>query len=869
VLGGLEIIFAKTAAQESALKQLLAAQQNPKSPLYQHWLTPAEYGARFGAGAATVEALTQWLETNGFRVDALPANRTQLHFHGTKAQVEAAFHTQIHLFNVNGVRHFANVTDPRVPAAFAPQITAIHGLHDFYPQPGIRTQPQQPAASGHALPQITFNGGKNNFVGPGDFAVMYNLAPLYKAGADGSGVTIAIGGQSDIDPSVAATFWTGFGLPSVQFNSMPVPGGTDPGQTNDNNENEAYLDVELAGGIAPGASILLVRDVDVYNAATYVIQSNLAGILNISFGDCESDLGSSGNAAWSQLFQEAVAQGITVTVSSGDSGAAGCAADFTQGTLSTSGYAVSGLASTPYNVAVGGTDFDPTRTGDWATSNAPGTLATATAHIPEMVWNNSCANPLLAESLGYSSTSTLCNTTTINGQPNPYLLVAGGGGGASSCISASNNVCQGGYAQPSWQSGVNGILSFFETRAIPDVALVADWWVICTYNTSPCDPANGGLSAFQGTSAAAPSFAAIMAILDQGMSTSASPDGRQGLITTQLYPLAAAEYGTLQAPNGSASSCSSSLGADVAATCVFYNVTAGTNNMPCTAASYDQSGSLPGSTCVAASGEANGVMEIDSTPEYQAATGFNLTTGLGSLNAANFVLAIYLPAPSGLAARSSGQSVNLSWTAEPHATSFNIYQGTQSGQEKATPVQTGATGTLASVSGLQFGQTYYFTIGAESVIGASGQSNEAHATIVPAAPSGVSATAGNASVTLSWSASAGATSYNVYQGTSSGGESAAAVQTGLKGTSSPVTALTNGTPYYFTVAAVDAGGTSAKSSEVQATPTAPGGGGGASTPLDIGLLALLLALRSLRSAAPGARPPLLTPRGAAARGGSR
>jgi subtilase family serine protease len=833
-MGGLELVLARTAAQQQALEQLLAAQQDPKSPQYHHWLTPAQYGSRFGASTSTVAALSQWLEANGFEVSAPPASRARLAFHGTKAQVEAAFHILIHLFEVGGVQHFANVSDPQVPAALAPLISAIQGLNDFYPKPGVKVR------RAGVEPQVTYDGGKSNYVGPGDFATIYNLLPLYKAGASGSGVTIAIAGQSDIAVANASAFWTGFGLTTPQFNSIPVPGGTDPGQTNDGNEDEAYLDVEIVGSLAQGASILLVRDTSALFAAQYVVEQNLAAVLNISFSACESSIGST-NSAISSLFQQAASQGITVTVSAADSGVAGCASDFTQGELSTSGFAVNGIASTPYDLAVGGTDFDPTQPQAWATGNATGTLTNALGHIPEMVWNDTCANPLWVQYYQFASTSAFCNTTTLNSQPNPYLQVAGGGGGFSSCLAVTNNTCAGGYGPPSWQTGVAGIQSF-PTRAIPDVSMIAAHWLACSYEITPCDPTTANVSVATGTSAAAPSVAAIIAILDQEMSTPASPDGRQGLINGLLYKLATAEYGSPQSPSSGASACSASLGTTIGAGCIFYNVAAGTNAMPCQVSAFSAAGSAPASTCTAPSGDANGIMEISSTPQYAAGTGFNLATGLGSINAGNLVLAIYLPPPSGLAASSAGRSVNLTWTAEPHASSFNIYQGTQSDQEGATPVQS-ATGTSATVSGLQYGQTYFFTIAAQSAIGASGASDEAHATIVPAAPSTLSASAGNGSVTLTWAAATGATTYNVYQGTSSGGESAQPVSSGLSGTSTTISGLSNGTTYYFTVAGVDAGGASAMSPQTQGTPTAPAGGGGELGLIEAALLAVMLGLR--------------------------
>ena len=838
VMNGLEIVFAKSPAQQRALEQLIAAQQDPRSPQYHRWLTPAEYGVRFGASEATVAAVTQWLEGNGFSVDALPANRSQLRFHGTKAQVEAALNTEIHSFVVGGVRHFASVSDPEVPAALAPAITVIRGLHDFHPRASFKSRPAR-AAGSNAQPQITYDGGKQNYVGPGDFVVMYNLQPLYNHSVNGKGVTIAIAAQSDIDPTVAAAYWSGVGIvPAPTFSSIPVPTGTDPGKTGNSNEGEAYLDVEVAGALAPGAKILLVRDVAVTTAFQHVIQHNLAAVLNISFSDCESDLGAN-NAAINSLFQEAAAQGITITVSSGDTGVAGCdSTPYKQGQLATTGFAVNGLASTPYDLAVGGTDFDPTQPQNWSTTNAPGTQANALAHIPEMVWNDTCANPLIAQALA-TTPSALCNQALLNGQPNPFLEVAGSGGGVSSCLSFVNtNMCQGTYGLPAWQTGVNGLPQLL-VRALPDVAVIASGWVVCSYDVV-CNVPADGVDIVEGTSAAAPAVAAIVALLDQATATVAVPDGRQGLVNPQFYKLAAAEYGTAQAPNAAAAACNASLGPTIGAKCFFYNVTAGGNQTPCQVSGYTSVGSAPSSTCDAPAGQSNGIISISSTPEWVAGTGFSLATGLGSINAFNLVFAISLPPPSGFAATTSATSINLSWTADPQATSYDLYEAAQSGHE-STPVQSAIKGTSTTFAG-QFGQTYYFTLTAQSVLGTSGSSSEVKATVVPAAPT-LTASAGNTSVTLTWTASAGATSYDVYQGTG-GTVGASPTQRGITGLTTTVSNLANKKTYDFVVVAVNVGGLSAPSNQVQATPLAPAerAGGGAMGALELTILALLVAL---------------------------
>ena len=842
---GLQVVFAKTASQQRAIEALIAAQQDPKSPQYHQFLTPAQYGARFGASAPTVAAVTRWLEGAGFGVDALPANRSELSFHGTKAQVETAFHTEIHLFQTEGRRHYGNVSDPEVPVGLAAAITAIYGLHDFYPRSTVKARHLGKGPS----PQITYDGGQENWVGPGDFAVMYNLGPLYSAGVNGKGVTIAVAGESDIDPTVANTFWAGVGIATPPtINPMTVPtgsGGTDPGQTMDGNEEEAYLDIEVAGGVAPGATIDFVADANVAVAFQYIIDQNLGEVVNISFSECENQItaaSASANTALDALFSEAATQGQTVVVASDDAGVAGCESNlFVQGTLATSGFAVSGIASSPHVLAVGGTDFDPTQPQSWATSNAPGTLVNAQGHIPEMVWNDTCANPLGAKALGYT-TDALCNLATLGGNPNPFLQIAGSGSGVSSCtsIDSATNACIGGWPVPSWQSGVAGIAGL-SGRAVPDVVTFAGGWVICSYDNATCDPATqNDEDLVGGTSSSTPAVAALVALLDQEI-------GKQGLINTELYQLAATEYGTPAAPNTS-NTCSATLGTTIGANCIFYNVTGGSNATPCTVASFSDAGSAPASTCVSSSGQANGIMELNGAPQYTAGTGFNLATGLGSINATNLVLALYLPAPTGLAATSAGQSEQLSWTADAHAATYNVYQASKSGQEGTTPVQTAVAGTSATVSGLQFATTYYFTVAAVAPLGTSQQSAEVQAMTVPAAPTGLSATAGNATAMLTWTASSGATGYNIYQGTSAGSLNGAPVQSGVSGTTATITGLTNATTYYFTVAGVDAGGAGPPSNEAQATPAAPpgGGGGGALGTVEIALLAMLAMLAAAR-----------------------
>jgi subtilase family serine protease len=929
----LKFVLRRSAAQEAALESLLSAQQKRGSRQYHQWLTPGQFGAQFGVGDQDLQAAKTWLQAQGFSVGDVPAGRGVLPFSGTAAQVEAAFQTPIHYFSINGVQHFANTANPQIPAALQPLVGGIRGLHDFRARSTSRSRVL-------ALPDEAVGG--SNFVTPTDYAIIYNFLPSYEHGVWGAGVTVAVAAQSDISLAIPANYWNAYGVyQNQQLSSVAAAAASDPGRTADENETEAYLDVEIIGALAPKAKIVVVRDKDVGTAFEYAINQNLGGILNVSFSNCEKALGSA-NASIKSAYQQAVAEGITVVVSSGDSGIAECDGAFnnTKGDTVVSGLSVNGLASTPYDIAVGGTDFNPqlVRQGSyWGASNSPGTHANAISYIPEMVWNVSCANPITAALDGAANPLALCNSSSHTSLD----LIEGGGGGLSSCISVdSSGACNAGYAAPSWQSGVVGIQGL-TTRAIPDLSMLANNWIACDQNMATCGSGTQ-LEIFSGTSAAAPAMSAVMALVDGVQITSSNADGRQGNLNPWLYQAAAAEYGTPASPNSAnLNSCNSSNGASVGDTCAFYDITAGSNAQPCEVSGYAAASNRPLSTCASASGYTYGIVQVSSssTVAYNASSGYDLATGLGSMNVAYVIETIAgVHAPTDLALTANGSSVNLSWTGLAIAKTYNVFEGTSAGGEAAAPAQAGITGTTTTVSGLTPGQTYYFYVtgttpagiatypseevgitlppaaptgvattgtattitltwsasnaassysvlqgsaaGAESstpvatgitgtsyslsgtagktyyfqviAVGQGGNSlasSEVSGTVLPTPPTGLSATAGNASVTLSWAAGSGATGYNIYEGTSSGNEASAAVMSNVTGTTATVNGLSNATPYYFTVTSVNSAGTSAPSNQASATPAAPSGGGGGSFDLIDLLLACALLLGKVTSPA--------------------
>ncbi len=579
------LVLKRSSEQESALRKLLDEQQDKHSPSYHKWLTPEQFGRQFGPTDNDIQTITSWLQSHGFQV-ASTKGRTVLEFSGSASQVQEAFHTSIHKYIVGGEQHWANASDPSIPTALTPAIAGVLTLHNFLKRPQVRLSKQPVAAKVRPgkSPLLTFSDGTHGMA-PADFAKIYN-STAFAAGPTGNGVTIGVIGRSNLysvdspDEDVAD-----FRSPQVfnlccgNFNV--ILNGPDPGDLGGSEEAEATLDTSWSGAVAPGANVDFVVSATTNTAdgidlsEVYIIENNLADVMTESFSTCEA--GNTASAGVSALAEQAAAQGITYFVSTGDSGAEGCD-DPDSETVAEGPVSVNLLASTPFNVAVGGTVFN--EHGDpglyWSATNT--NQQSALSYIPEDVWNDSC----LSSTCGSSAN------------------IAAGGGGSSIF-----------FTKPPWQAGVTGIVND-NARDLPDVSLSAaphDGYTLCM--EASCVPdAQGEFSIYlvAGTSASTPSFAGIMALVDQQMaSLNPSQGPRQGQANYVLYRLAATETASLGQCNGSSTSTLP------ISTCIFNDVTTGNNAVP---------------------GEFNYGLP---TAQYQAGVGYDMASGLGSVNITNLV----------------------------------------------------------------------------------------------------------------------------------------------------------------------------------------------------------------------------------------
>ena len=710
------LVLKRSPEQETQLRALLQSQQDKSSPNYHQWLTPDQFGQRFGLAPEDVQVVTSWLQSRGFQVSTVGRGLTAIEFSGTAGQVQDAFHTEVHRYEVNGEQHWANASDPQIPAALAPVITGLNALHNFPKRPAHHAAGlfSKSRTNGHVArlnPEFTYQASDETLyaMAPADFATIYNVTPLWTAGLDGTGQSIAIVGQSDINIDDVRSFRSLFSLPPND--PQIIVNGPDPGLL-PGDETESDLDVEWSGAVAKGATIKFVTsestnsDSGVDLSAFYVIDNDLAPVMGVSYQGCEPALGEAGNQFIANLWEQASAEGITVVVAAGDAGSAGCD-PFVRDYAAESGLAVNGLASTPFNVAVGGTDFNDANKQQiyWNTANNSQS-GSAKGYIPEIPWNDSCANPELSYITSSSSASANCNDLVLLTDPNyQYLNTLAAGGGPSRCATHApgNGTCQG-YPKPTWQAGP-GVPSD-GVRDLPDVSLFSSdgfnssFYVVCEADQDPneasCD-LNSPYADFLGiggTSAATPTFAALLAIINQFTGSSG-----QGIANYTLYNLAANH------PS------------------VFNDVTSGSNAVPC----------LPGtSDCVTPTTNLGyGVISDGSpaTPAYSAGAGYDLATGLGSVSAYSLVhswqLASFLPTTTSLTLNNSaavnivhGQSVPVSVIVTPQPPAAGTPTGdvsllahTQSPASEAGDftLTQGQLGPLASTVLLPGGNSYEVT----------------------------------------------------------------------------------------------------------------------------------------------------------------
>ncbi len=636
LLEHMQLLLKRTDARQRALDAYTESLNDKTSPNYHRWLTPEEYGARFGVAQQDIDAVTGWLSLHGFKVNTVYPNRMTIDFSGAAAQVREAFSTEIHAYDVKDARHIANDRDPRIPAALAPVVAGVVSLNDFRPRPMYKPK------AGYTFTQF---GYTYQAVTPADLATIYNLNPLFKAGYTGKGQTVVVIEDTNVYSTADwATFRKAFGLSTytsgsfTQVHPAPKTGANNcaaPGVNDD--DGEAILDAEYASAAAPNATIELASCANTQTtfggliALENLVNASKAppALVSISYGDCEADNGAAANLAYSAVYQQASTEGVSVFVSSGDEGAASCDADLN---AATHGITVSGLASTPYNVAVGGTDYADsylkTNSTYWNPTNTAA-YGSAKSYIPEIPWNDSCASTLLAKFLNSSvvtyGKAGFCNSATGEG----YLTTTAASGGPSNCATGTPAVtdvtggtCKG-WAKPGWQSLV-GVPSD-GVRDIPDVSLFAAngvWGHYYPYCYSDiqrggvlCTGAPENWAGAGGTSFSSPIMAGMQALVNQKW-------GRQGNPNPVYYKIARAEYGT----KGS-TACNSSQGKSVAASCVFYDVTLGDIDLNCKG-KYN---------CYLPSG-ANGVLSTSNTTysrAYATTTGWDFATGIGTVNADN------------------------------------------------------------------------------------------------------------------------------------------------------------------------------------------------------------------------------------------
>jgi hypothetical protein len=714
--GRIALLLHRDPARQEALREYLGDLQNPHSASYHKWLTPQQYGAQFGIAPQDLQTVEAWLQAQGFQIRSVPAGGNMILFSGTVGQVEQAFQTSIHSYAIQGVRHVAEATPLSIPAALAPVVAGISPLNDFRAQPqqltGDRAQVQLAAdnslgTSGRLKvlaklpnsgnPQLveTNTTGETLYVTPADAATIYDAPNSLNSGytgntqQNGSGVNIGFAEYSDLATADYLNYRKLFLNEATPSAPTLVVDGVDPGVLDQSDGQEALTDTEIAAGLAPGANIYVyssqsdLMENGLIDAALRAIEDNQVSILDISYSICESNLEATGNLEVDELWQEAAAQGITVVAATGNYGSGACYDG--SGAVSNS-VEVNGYASTPYDVAVGGTDFDTLglNLSQYLNTTNPSNLPTQTSvtgYIPENPWNDSITNNPPGD-----------YDTNVAGIYGTGAIIAGTGGGASyaaycvGTIDAAKEVCNGsygGYPTPPFQTGIT-VTPDAQTgvRYLPDVSMFAgtnqqypSTWALCSDNAVAqgsgtfvdCEPDSSGnftVETAGGTAASSAAFAGVLGMVSQSLG-----GARLGQADNVLYNLYANNAG------------------------VYHDITAGNNSQPC------YSGPSCGSN--------------DFLLGYNATPGYDLASGLGSVDIGKLITAwpsvVFTPTTTTLEV--NGNTTPLSITHGTDVTlSTTVSPTDATGSVSVTGTNTGETGGGANPN-----ETIPLTNGARSV----------------------------------------------------------------------------------------------------------------------------------------------------------
>ncbi|WP_241654417.1 protease pro-enzyme activation domain-containing protein [Granulicella sibirica] len=732
-LQGMSFVFSRSDAQSAALETLIAAQQNPSSPLYHQWLTPDQFASRFGAADADIAKVEGWLQQEGFTVDHVSRSRDRITFSGTAAQVEVAFGAPIHYFTTNGDTHFAPLGSLSVPAAFSASILTIGNVSDFRPKAHVKFMTPETVKA-----NFTSSQSGSHFVTPKDVATIYDINAAYNAGYTGTNQSIAIVGQSSVVLTDISNFQTAAGLTVKAPTPILVPGSGTTASPVTGDEGESDLDLEYSGGIAKGATIYFVytgnnQNYGVFDSLQYAVDERLSPIISSSYGECETALGAADYASLNAILQQASTQGQTVIAAAGDDGSTDCYEQTGLTSAQQLALAVDFPASSQYVTGMGGTEYlaADVATGNttyWTAASGSDVISSALSYIPEMVWNDDSSTD------GISS----------------------GGGGTSQFT-----------ARPSWQTGVTGIPSG-SFRLVPDISLASSpnnaGYLYCSSDTQSTgitgscsngfrDSSDASLTVAGGTSFAAPIFAGMLAIINQSRNSTG-----QGVINPTLYTLASnsATYSTAfhdtvtggnQCTAGSSSTTvyCNSTGASAYAAGTGYDEASGLGSVdlnilltawPTTSATTLQASSttLSAATLSPTSGAAD-VITFTVAPSSTTFT----TTPTGSL-----MLVVDGTTAASTLALTNGVAT---YTFTSTTAGAHVIEATYSGDS----IYASSTGSLALSIGATTSSTGTFIVSAPSLTVADGSSGSSTVTVTPA---------GGYTGTLSWTLSTNASLTN-------------------------------------------------------------------------------------------------------------